>query len=372
MYPNTRLTPPTALSLVLCSLLFSGCASEKALLTQTQPLQERIDRVEQNLASSSEASLRAAKSQADSLATRQSELERHMHTAQAELARLREQLKAADARTLDALTRLQKNTQEDIKENIQAGLERHLKAQGASLNARLDGMEQQLSSLSEQVKNTAQRSAELNARQDQNVAASTGSVAEGLADAQRRIAEVSHRAQALSRENAERAAALQNRQEAAELANAALSKRLQLAEGKLSSLTDHVQEALALAAKEIFLANGREAFSVMLTDDKVLYPQNDPNLDSRDVAKLNQLALKLGKLDQEYHLDIQGHTANNSTEDNNYNLGKARAEVVKRYLHEQQNISINRMSTISYGASKPQTPESGANRRIYIRVLVLK
>ncbi len=363
MYPNTRLTPPAAFSLVLCSLLFSGCASEKALLTQTQPLQERIDRVEQNLAHSSEASLRAAKSQADSLATRQSELEQHMHAAQAELARLREQIKAGDARTLDALARL--------KEQVES----HLKAQDARLNAGLAGMENQLKPIDALAQSAAQRSAELLSRREQDAAAGASlaaGVAEGIADAERRIDEVSHRTQAWSRENAERAAALQNRQEAAEVANAALSKRLQLAEDKLSRLAGHVQEALALTAKEIFLANGREAFSVILTDDKVLYPQNDPALDSRDVAKLNQLALKLGKLDQEYHLDIQGHTANNSTEDNNYNLGKARAEVVKRYLHEQQNISINRMSTISYGASKPLTPENGPNRRIYVRVLVLK
>jgi len=83
-------------------------------------------------------------------------------------------------------------------------------------------------------------------------------------------------------------------------------------------------------------------------------------------------AANLTKLDQEYHLDIQGHTANNSTDDNNYSLGKARAEVVKRYLHEKLGISINRMSTISYGANKPLNDSNGQNRRIFIRVLVLK
>jgi outer membrane protein OmpA-like peptidoglycan-associated protein len=140
----------------------------------------------------------------------------------------------------------------------------------------------------------------------------------------------------------------------------------------LKSVSNLVQEALAASAKEIFLANGKEAFTVMLTEDKVLYPQNDPNLDPRDAAKLDELADKLVKLDQEYHLDIQGHTANTSTDDNNYSLGKARAEVAKRYLHEKKGISISRMSTISYGANKPLSPAGGSNRRIFIRVLVLK
>lgn len=150
-----------------------------------------------------------------------------------------------------------------------------------------------------------------------------------------------------------------------------LTERLGATDQRLKELDRLVHEAMAMAAKEIFLANGKEAYSATLTGDRVLYPLNDPTLDGRDRAKLDELAARLATLDQEYHLDIQGHTDDTSTDDNNYNLGKARAEVVRRYLHERQGIPINRMSTTSYGSSKPLDPAGNHNRRILVRVLVL-
>lgn len=150
-----------------------------------------------------------------------------------------------------------------------------------------------------------------------------------------------------------------------------LTERLGTTDQRLKELDNLVHEAMAMAAKELFLANGKEAYSASLTQDRVLYPLNDPTLDARDRAKLDELAAQVSKLDQEYHLDIQGHTDNTSTDDNNYNLGKARAEVVKRYLHEQKGIPVNRMSTTSYGSSKPLDPSGNHNRRILVRVLVL-
>ncbi len=322
MYPQNHPVSPIAAAVLSC-LILAGCASEKALLTQTQPLQDRIDRVEQNLASSSEAGLRSVESHAQELARQQAELARQLASTQAGLVTLGDQVRLHESRQLQS----------------QAGLE----AQVAELNSRIGGLE-----------NRIDKTAAL-------LQSALGDIA-SLQTLQMQMATADSAIQA-RQENADKTA-VQN--------DTALKQRLLEAERKLDSLSALVQEALALAAKEIFLANGKEAFTILLTDDKVLYPQNDPYLDPIDVAKLNQLSTNLIKLDQEYHLDIQGHTANNSTDDNNYSLGKARAEVVKRYLHEKLGISINRMSTISYGANKPLNDSNGQNRRIFIRVLVLK
>jgi len=151
-----------------------------------------------------------------------------------------------------------------------------------------------------------------------------------------------------------------------------LSARLAAAERRLDALTASVREALALATQENIRIHGKEAFSVQLTEDKTLYPLNSPELGSQDIAKLDDLIARLASLNQEYHLDIQGHTDNIGTEDYNYELGKARADVVKRYLSEKKGISLNRISVISYGASSPLDRNSSRNRRIAIRVLVLK
>ncbi len=335
----------------LLLLLVGGCASEKALLDQTQPLQERIDRVEQNLVSTNEAALRAVASRSDEQTRKQSELARQLADLQTALAGLREQIRVREAELKSTLA--------------------NLATANAKLNSRIGSIEQNLLDTAALAQTGARDHSALQARQERSAAADAAMAAE-MDQALRRIDQLERTAQAAAREISSRGDQLQTRHDAGERAAEALNKRMRNAEDKLDTLSGLVQEALALAAKDFFLANGKEAFTAMLTDDKVLYPQNDPNLDPRDVAKLDELALKLGKLEQEYHIDIQGHTANNSTEDNNYSLGKARAEVVKRHLNEKLGVSINRMSTTSYGANKPLDSGQGENRRIFIRVLVLK
>lgn len=297
--------PSAASGLLLSCLLLGGCASEKTLQAQTQPLQDQIAQLEQKVATSGEAGIRIAQSQTDSLAARQTELEKKLANTQTGIDALNVQLQAGDAHSAQVAARLD--------------------TLDASLASQHSGIEKSLNTTAD-----------------------------------------------LSNKTAQLAANLQVKQDAEAIASRALDARLNLVEQQLKTLSGLVQEALAASAKEIFLANGKEAFTVLLTEDKVLYPQNDPNLEPRDAAKLDDLADKLIKLDQEYHLDIQGHTANISSEDNNYALGKARAEVIKSYLHENKGISISRMSAISYGANKPASPAEGGNRRILIRVLVLK
>jgi outer membrane protein OmpA-like peptidoglycan-associated protein/outer membrane murein-binding lipoprotein Lpp len=312
-------SPVTLGSLVLSGMLLGGCASEKVLQEQSQPLQDQIAQIDQKQAATGEANLRAAQALADKQATRSAQLEAR----------------------LDALNE--------------------------ALAGRIGVIEKRLNEVADQAGDLARQVASLQARQDAGLAANAA-LAARVAETERGLAA----AGPMLRDATAQTEALKARQDASGLASNTLDSRMNQAEQRLNSLTGLVQEALAASAKEVFLANGREAFTVTLTEDKVLYPQNDPTLDSRDAAKLDELAEKLGKLGQEYHLDIQGHTTNNSTEDNNYNLGKARAEVVKRYLHDKRGISFSRMSTISYGANKPLDPVGGNNRRIFIRVLVLK
>jgi outer membrane protein OmpA-like peptidoglycan-associated protein len=150
-----------------------------------------------------------------------------------------------------------------------------------------------------------------------------------------------------------------------------LPERLGVVEKRLDDLSAAVKEAMVLATQENIRINGKEIFSVVLTEDKTLYPINSPELGGQDVVKLDELVARLAELGQDYHLEIQGHTDNIGTDDYNYELGKARADVVKRYLSEKKGISLNRMSVISYGASTPLDRGSNRNRRIAIRVLVL-
>ena len=58
----------------------------------------------------------------------------------------------------------------------------------------------------------------------------------------------------------------------------------------------------------------------------------------------------------------------------NYQLGLERAEAVKRYLYAQHQIPLHKINVISYGESKPVSPNKtrtgrAENRRIVVRVL---
>lgn len=116
--------------------------------------------------------------------------------------------------------------------------------------------------------------------------------------------------------------------------------------------------------------SGKLLFSLTLTADKALYPLNNPELEAADIAQLNSLAERLKAIAGEYHLDIQGHTDAWRGEDFDYALGRARAEVVRRYLHNALSVEPWRMTATSYGSSQPLVGGTQGNRRILIRVLV--
>jgi outer membrane protein OmpA-like peptidoglycan-associated protein len=74
-------------------------------------------------------------------------------------------------------------------------------------------------------------------------------------------------------------------------------------------------------------------------------------------------------------VEIEGHTDSIGTEQYNLGLGQRRAEVVKAYLALQHRINPQRMTTLSYGESRPvadnHTAEGRAlNRRVEFKVLI--
>lgn len=300
--------PKLSVLSVALSLILAGCASQQSLTEQTQPMQDRLVGLEQALKAANEQS----KSRDEVLGMRIDNL----------------------AKAVRALV-LGEGKQHGRTEELATRLDK-AEALGASLAERATRSESRIDDLAIRGKASSTEAAQADRASDR--------LAERTAQAERRLDDLS----------------------------GTLSARLAAAERRLDGLSASVGEALALATQENIRIHGKEAFSVQLTEDKTLYPLNSPELGSQDIAKLDDLVARLAALNQEYHLDIQGHTDNIGTEDYNYELGKARADVVKRYLSEKKGISLNRISVISYGASSPQDRAGNRNRRIAIRVLVLK
>jgi peptidoglycan-associated lipoprotein len=92
-------------------------------------------------------------------------------------------------------------------------------------------------------------------------------------------------------------------------------------------------------------------------------------------ARLDQVVSQL-KADTKNNIfiEIEGHTDNVGTKEINESLGYNRAEMVKRYLYEQHQIPLHKISVISYGEEKPVAPNNNRqgraqNRRVVVKVL---
>lgn len=143
---------------------------------------------------------------------------------------------------------------------------------------------------------------------------------------------------------------------------AALDKRLE----EVARMAQDAYDATGLGQRKIF---GKVIESITLTEDRTLFPINSPDLGEQDKAKLDALALRLKALGTNYHLQIQGHTEGFGADDYNYELGKARAEVVKNYLKEKGGIPLLRMSVMSYGSLEAAGQVGKSNRRVVVQVL---
>ena len=82
---------------------------------------------------------------------------------------------------------------------------------------------------------------------------------------------------------------------------------------------------------------------------------------------------KLKTDNRNVYLEVQGHTDATGTPDINMKLGEARAEAVRLFMN-QNGVALNRMSTISYGATAPVAPNNtragrAQNRRVVLIVM---
>lgn len=241
--------------------------------------------------------------------------------------------------------------------------------------ARAEAMDAALPELTEANAGNSQRLEVLAARLDEsnmgNTAAQTALAAKTDDHRQRLEALATEARSALVQAGAAQAALPALREQAA-----AATTRLNDYDARLAAINARLDEvarmaqdaydATGLGQRKIF---GKVVESITLTEDRTLFPINSPELGEQDKAKLDALAIRLKALGTNYHLQIQGHTEGFGADDYNYELGKARAEVVKNYLKGKGGIPLLRMSVMSYGALEAAGQAGKSNRRIVVQVL---
>jgi outer membrane protein OmpA-like peptidoglycan-associated protein len=127
-------------------------------------------------------------------------------------------------------------------------------------------------------------------------------------------------------------------------------------------------------ADEIEKKANRLVYEVVLSEDQGGFKFGQSKLPADLQAKVDELVAQLKANPNGGYIEIEGHTDNVGSKDINYKLGLERAEAVKRYLYENQQIPLHKMNVISYGEEKPIAPNKtkagrAQNRRVVIKVL---
>ena len=120
-------------------------------------------------------------------------------------------------------------------------------------------------------------------------------------------------------------------------------------------------------------ATRRLVYDVALTTDEADFGFGAAELPHEAKVRIDELIHELTDDPKHAFIEIEGHTDNVGSPASNVQLGLARAEAVRRYLHETHDIPLHKISVISYGEERPVAPnttEAGRkqNRRVVIRV----
>lgn len=152
------------------------------------------------------------------------------------------------------------------------------------------------------------------------------------------------------------------------------SDRLTKNETDIAQVSRASQEALERAATAGKLAEGRMAYEVVLSDEKVKFAINATELSREGRQALDDFIEEIKGHGRGVYIEVQGHTDNSGGTAANLKIGQERADAVLRYLHDKGDFPMHRLAAMSYGETRPlasnATREGRAkNRRVVLVVL---
>ena len=159
-----------------------------------------------------------------------------------------------------------------------------------------------------------------------------------------------------------------------------VDQKAQAAGQRASAAGQRADEAFGAANKvnaradAIEAASKRLVYQVVLSEDKGGFKFGQSKIPADMQAQIDELVAQLKANPNGGYIEIEGHTDNVGNPRTNQKIGLDRAEAVKRYLYESQQIPLHKMNVISYGEEKPIAPNKTRagrtqNRRVVIKVL---
>jgi outer membrane protein OmpA-like peptidoglycan-associated protein len=159
-----------------------------------------------------------------------------------------------------------------------------------------------------------------------------------------------------------------------------VDQKAQAANARAAAAGSRADEAYGAANKvnaradAIEAASKRLVFEVVMSEDKGGFKFGQSKIPAEMQAQIDQIVTQLKANPNGGYIEIEGHTDNVGNKATNQKIGLDRAEAVKRYLYENQQIPLHKMNVISYGEDKPIAPNKtrdgrAQNRRVVIKVL---
>ena len=144
--------------------------------------------------------------------------------------------------------------------------------------------------------------------------------------------------------------------------------------GTAAAAAQTTADAVSARADAIERESRRLVFQVVIADNHEAFAFADTNLPDSARATLDRFVVELRQLPTASYLEIEGHTDASGPAPYNARLGLERAESVRRYLHEQHQLPLHKMSVISYGEDQPIASNNdrqgrARNRRVVVRVV---
>jgi len=127
-------------------------------------------------------------------------------------------------------------------------------------------------------------------------------------------------------------------------------------------------------AAAVEVATKRIVYEVTISEDQGNFKLNQTALPVEAKTRIDEMVNQMKATPNGAYIEVAGYTDNTGEKAYNEKLGLERAETVKRYLYQQHQIPLHRISVISYGSEKPVAPNTtragrAQNRRVVIRVL---
>jgi outer membrane protein OmpA-like peptidoglycan-associated protein len=191
-----------------------------------------------------------------------------------------------------------------------------------------------------------------------------------------RVGEVNDKVDTLSKSVEE----TQERTKANEARIGEVDQKAQAADQHAATANQRADAAYSAADKvntradSIEKKSNRIVYEVVLSEDQGGFKFGQTKMTPEMQAKIDQIVTQLKANPNGGFIEIEGHTDNVGPKNVNYKLGLERAETIKRYLYENQQIPLHKMNVISYGEEKPIAPNKtkegrAQNRRVVIKVL---